>query len=84
LGHRGWQRWGERANRKDFAPQGEIKKLKGTANSYSIEADDQPSLSAEIEKDLKCLKWILWHGNGHKALQIVEDLEYACIYPNEG
>jgi Plasmid pRiA4b ORF-3-like protein len=43
----------------------------------SIEADDQPNLSAEIEKDLKRLKWNLWHGNVHKALQIVEDLEYA-------
>jgi hypothetical protein len=28
----------------------------------SIEADDQPNLSAEIEKDLKRLKWNLWHG----------------------
>ena len=43
----------------------------------SIEADDQPSLSAEIEKDLERLKWNLWHGNVHKALQIVEDLELA-------
>ena len=43
----------------------------------SIEADDQPNLSAEIEKDLERLKWNLWHGNVHKALQIVEDLEFA-------
>src|SRR5260370_32260503 len=43
----------------------------------SIEADDQPNLSAEIEKELECLKWNLWHGNVHKALQIVEDLEVA-------
>ena len=43
----------------------------------SIEANDQPNLSAEIEKDLKRLKWNLWHGNVHKALQIVEDLEYG-------
>ena len=42
----------------------------------SIEADDQPNLSAEIEKDLKRLKWNLWHGNVRKALQIVKDLEY--------
>ena len=41
----------------------------------SIEADDQPNLSAEIEKDLKRLKWNLWHGNVHKALQIVKDLK---------
>ena len=37
----------------------------------------QPNLSAEIEKELECLKWNLWHGNVHKALQIVEDLEVA-------
>src|SRR5258708_11719383 len=43
----------------------------------SIEADDQPNLSAEIEKDLKRLKCNLWHGNVHKALQIVDDLEHA-------
>jgi len=42
----------------------------------SIEADDQPNLSAEIEKDLKRLKWNLWHGNVRKASQIVKDLEY--------
>jgi hypothetical protein len=30
-----------------------------------------------IEKELECLKWNLWHGNVHKALQIVEDLEVA-------
>jgi len=43
----------------------------------SIEADDQPNLSVEIEKDLERLKWNLWHGDVHKALQIVEDLEFA-------
>jgi hypothetical protein len=48
-----------------------------TQLAKSIEADDQPNLSAEIEKELECLKWNLWHGNVHKALQIVEDLEFA-------
>ena len=43
----------------------------------SVEADDQPNLSAEIEQELKRLKWNLWHGNVHKALQIVEELEVA-------
>ena len=43
----------------------------------SIDTDDQPNLSAEIEKEIECLKWNLWHGNVHKALQIVEDLEVA-------
>jgi hypothetical protein len=45
----------------------------------SIEGDDQPNLSAEIEKELERLKWNLWHGNVHKALQIVEDLEHALV-----
>jgi hypothetical protein len=35
------------------------------------------NLSAEIEKELERLKWNLWHGNVHKALQIVKDLEVA-------
>jgi hypothetical protein len=43
----------------------------------SIETDDQPNLSVEIEKELERLKWNLWHGNVHKALHIVEDLEVA-------
>src|ERR1700737_3287266 len=43
----------------------------------SIEGDDQPNVRAEIEKELERLKWNLWHGNIHKALQIVEDLEHA-------
>ena len=43
----------------------------------SIEADDRPNVRAEIEKELECLKWNLWHGNAHKAIQIVEDLEVA-------
>ena len=42
----------------------------------TVAADDQPNLSAEIEKELKRLKWNLWHGNVHKALQIAKDLEY--------
>ena len=41
------------------------------------ETVDQPNLSAEIEKELERLKWNLWHGNVHKALQIMEDLEVA-------
>jgi hypothetical protein len=46
----------------------------------SIETDDQPNLSSEIEKELECLEWNLWHGNVHKALQIVEDLEVALDF----
>ena len=32
------------------------------------QADDQPNLSAEIEKELERLKWNLWHGNVHKGV----------------
>jgi hypothetical protein len=46
----------------------------------SIEAADQANLSAEIEKELERLKWNLWHGNVHKALQIVKDLEYSLDF----
>ena len=42
-----------------------------------IGADDQPNLSAKTEKDLERLKWNLWHGNVYKALQILDDLEFA-------
>jgi hypothetical protein len=35
------------------------------------------NLSAEIEKELERLKWNRWHGNVHKALHIVKDLEVA-------
>src|SRR5260221_718178 len=37
----------------------------------SINTNDQPNLSAEVKKELERLKWNLWHGNVHKALQIV-------------
>jgi hypothetical protein len=36
----------------------------------SIEADDQPNLSSEIEKELERLKWDLWHGDVHKAYKL--------------
>src|SRR5258708_27118156 len=50
----------------------------------SIDTDDQPNLSAEVEKELECLKWNLWHGNVHKALQIVDDLEFALDIEDHG
>ena len=39
--------------------------------------EDSAQTFPEIEKDLERLKWNLWHGNVHKALQIVEDLEFG-------
>ena len=49
----------------------------------SINTNDQPNLSAEVEKELERLKWNLWHGNVHKALQIVGDLELALDVEDE-
>ena len=50
----------------------------------SINTNDQPNLSAEVEKELERLKWNLWHGNVHKALQIVDDLEFALDIEDHG
>ena len=40
----------------------------------SIEIDDQPNLSAEIEKELERLKWNLWHGKRYKLWKIWKSL----------
>jgi len=29
-----------------------------------------------VEKQLKSLKWHLWHGNVYRVLQLTEDLEF--------
>src|SRR5258707_8062198 len=50
----------------------------------SINTNDQPNLSAEVEKELERLKWNLWHGNVHKAQQIVDDLEFALDIEDHG
>jgi len=50
----------------------------------SINTNDQPNLSAEVEKELERLKWNLWHRNVHKALQIVDDLEFALDIEDHG
>src|SRR6266403_5902099 len=50
----------------------------------SNNTNDQTNLSAEVEKELERLKWNLWHGNGHKALQIVDDLEFALDIEGHG
>ena len=39
--------------------------------------------SGEVEKELERLKWNLWHGNVHKTLQILGDLELAVDLEDE-
>jgi len=41
-----------------------------------VRADDQPELSADLEEILEHLKWNLWHGKIHRALEIVDELAY--------
>src|SRR4029077_1795368 len=50
----------------------------------SINTNDRANLNAEVEKELERLKWNLWHGNVHKALQIVDDLEFALDIEDHG
>ncbi len=32
--------------------------------------------AAELDKELERVKWYLWHGNAHKALQVLGDIEF--------
>ncbi len=48
------------------------------------EDDDEPLNAAEVEKSLESLKWNLWHGNVHRALQLVEDLDWDLELVAEG
>jgi hypothetical protein len=34
------------------------------------------SSASELAKELERIKWYLWHGNAHKALQLLGDLEF--------
>lgn len=53
------------------------------AKASGIEADDDDKddeaikypTAAELAKELERVKWYLWHGNAHKALQVLGDLE---------
>lgn len=38
----------------------------------------------ELEKSLESLKWNLWHGNVHRALQLIEELEWELDPFSEG
>jgi hypothetical protein len=40
-------------------------------------ADDPPELSADLQEELERLKWNLWHGKVHRALEITDELAYA-------
>jgi hypothetical protein len=57
--------------------------LKGAAAEISAKAtedenDETPNGEdiQEVEKNLESLKWNLWHGNVHRALQVVERLGF--------
>jgi hypothetical protein len=57
-----------------------------TLEGVSVEpADDEevvgrPNVPA-LEMQLESLKWHLWHGNGYRVLQIIEDLECDLDVP---
>jgi hypothetical protein len=42
-----------------------------------VQAEDYPTLSADLEDMLEHLKWNLWHGKVDRALEIVDELAYA-------
>jgi uncharacterized FlaG/YvyC family protein len=53
----------------------------------SVRADDQTELSADLEEAFERLKWNLWHGNVHRALELVDELGAEVIKieePNGG
>jgi len=45
-----------------------------------VEEEDEEAIkyptAAELAKELERVKWYLWHGNSHKALQVLGDLEF--------
>ncbi len=48
------------------------------------EEDNEPIKVEGLEKNLESLKWNLWHGNAHRALQLVEELEWDLEPVAEG
>jgi len=46
------------------------------ALAEGVEEDNKPLKVEELEKSLESLKWNLWQGNVHRALQLVEELEW--------
>jgi hypothetical protein len=45
--------------------------------AQGVQAEDYPTLSADLEEMLEHLKWNLWHGKVDRALEIVDELAYA-------
>jgi len=52
---------------------------KAKASVVEEEEEDDEAIkyptAAELAKELERVKWYLWHGNSHKALQVLGDLE---------
>jgi hypothetical protein len=53
---------------------------KAETNWNEDEEEDEEELdypaASELAKELERIKWFLWHGNAHKALQLLGDLEF--------
>src|SRR5438128_10588277 len=46
-----------------------------TQMAKGLHSRDRPKLAADVIEDLERLKWLLWHGNVFRALQVIRDLE---------
>src|SRR5207302_9727670 len=47
-----------------------------TQMAKGFRSSDKPKLAADVIEELARLKWLLWHGNVFRALQIIRDLEF--------
>ena len=48
------------------------------------DGEDGPLKVEELEKSLESLKWNLWHGNVHRSLQLIVELEWELDLFSEG
>jgi hypothetical protein len=46
------------------------------AEEWEKEEEMSNPATSELAKELERIKWYLWHGNAHKALQVLGDLEF--------
>lgn len=55
-------------------------KSKRKVKEIVVEEEDDEAIkyptAAELDKELERVKWYLWHGNAHKALQVLGDIEF--------
>jgi hypothetical protein len=55
-------------------------KSKRKAKVIVVEEDDDEAINyptaAKLDEELERVKWYLWHGNAHKALQVLGDIEF--------